>query len=98
MDRIHKYECSKEDWQEFITAINSKDRFEIDEEMYYYWLDVLPPVFMHQWIDFLPGHEGHKMFCEFGFAEGADYITVFFRSPDGKHFYGQKTNKMAKGR
>lgn len=95
MKKVYKYKCTKEEWKEFIATMNSGDKFEVDEEMYYYWLEVLPPIFMHKWIDFLPGHEGHKMRVEFGFAEGADYITVFFRSLDGKRFYGQKTNKMA---
>lgn len=94
---MFKYKCTKEEWKEFIEIMNSGERFEVDEEMYYYWLEVLPPIFMYQHIDFLPGHEGHKMQVDFGFAEGCEYITVFFRSPDGKQFFGQRTKKRARG-
>jgi hypothetical protein len=97
IEKIHKYEGTQDDWDEFITVMNSGDRFEVDEEMFDYWLGVLPPVFMNRYIDFLPGHEGHKMLVAFGFAEGADNITVFFRSPDGKKFYGHQTSKIARG-
>ena len=92
---MFRYKGTSEEWNEFIVTMNSGERFEIDEEMYYYWLEVLPPIFMHQHIKFLPGHEGHKMWADFGFAEGCECITVFFRSPDGKRFFGQKTKKMA---
>lgn len=95
MNKIYKYECSPEDWKEFISAFSSGDRFEIDEEMFFYWLEVLPPQFMDQEINYLPGHEGHKMRVDFGFAEGSEPITVFWRSLDHKKFYGQRTKKMA---
>ena len=38
---VFAYDCSKEKWQEFIEAMHSGDKFEIDEEMYFYWLEVL---------------------------------------------------------
>lgn len=72
--------------------MNSKKRFQIDEEMYFYWLEVLPPVFMNKYIKFLPGHEGHDMKVDFGFAEGVEEITVFWQF-DGK-FFGQGTSKV----
>jgi len=94
MDKVYRRECSSEEWGEFIKAMHSGEQFECDEEMYFYWLEVLPPIFMFQAIDFLPGHEGHRMKVDFGFAEGADCVTVFWRSPDKKRCFGQRTKKM----
>ncbi len=87
-------ECHGEEWTEFIKAMHSGKVFECDEEMYFYWLEVLPPIFMGGQINFLPGHEGHAMHVDFGFAEGAEPITVFWRSLDGKRFFGQRTKKI----
>jgi hypothetical protein len=64
-------------WSRFIEAMHSGEEVEIDEEMYYYWLEALPPVFMYKVID------GKKY--EFGFAEGAEPVTVFWRK-DGRFF------------
>lgn len=90
----YNYNCTTEQWQDFIKAMNSGERFQVDEEMFYYWLEVLPPVFMNREITFLPGHEGHRMYVSFGFAEGAEPITVFWVDPSDKHFYGQQTKKI----
>ena len=98
MSKVHKYECTSEEWKEFINAMHSGEKFECDEEMFFYWLEVLPPIFMSREITFLPGHEGHRMYCDFGFAEGEDYITVFWRDPEGKRFFGQRTKKIARER
>jgi hypothetical protein len=93
-------DCHDAKWAEFIEAMGSGQRFEVDEEMFDYWMDVLPPVLMNQNILFFPGRKGIPTPVSFGFAEGADYITVFW--VDGpkegpKHFYGQRTDKMARG-
>ena len=75
---IHSREDKSEGaWSRFIEAMHSGEEVEIDEEMYYYWLEVLPPVFMWKVID------GKKY--EFGFAEGAEPVTVFWRK-DGRFF------------
>lgn len=93
--KVHRYDDPDPGaWQAFIDAMCSGERFECDEEMYYYWLEVLPPVFMHREITFLPGHEGHLMRVDFGFAEGAEPVTVFWRSPDRTRFFGQRTTFM----
>ena len=94
MERIFNYQCSDEEWKEFIAARDSGEKFEVNEEMFYYWLEVLPPRFMNKDITFLPGHEGHPMRIDFGFAEGREEITVFWRSAAGKRFFGQRTGKI----
>ena len=95
--KIYKMDCSQKDWDEFIQVFNSGEKFEIDEKMYFYWLEVLPPVFMNRRIDFRPGHEGQKVFADFGFAEGAEEIKIFWKSIDGKRFFGQCTNQLNRG-
>ena len=99
--RVYRRNCSREEWTEFIKVMHSGEIFEADEEMAYYWLEVLPPVFMGRDILFLPGHEGHPMRVWFGFAEGAEPITVFWRNlyknPHEKaeyRYFGQRTNKI----
>ena len=94
MDKVYQRECSSEEWAEFIKVMHSGEVFECDEAMYFYWLEVLPPIFMFETITWLPGHEGHGMRVDFGFAEGAEPITVFWRSLDKKRFFGQRTKKM----
>ena len=97
MNVYRKSECKAEKWNEFIAAMHSGNEFEVDEEMFNYWLGVLPPVFMGRMITWLPCHEGHQMYVDFGFAEGFEPITVFWRSLDGKRFFGQRTHKINRG-
>jgi hypothetical protein len=74
--KVHCYEDkSPGAWDEFIKAMHSGQVFECDEEMYYYWLEVLPPAYMGKNV-VLP--DGQKVRAHFGFAEGADYITAFW--------------------
>ena len=114
---LYKYDCTPGNWKEFIAVMQSGQRFEIDEKMFYYWLEVLPPVFMNREIDYLPGHEvnvrksnvcqveidylpgheGRRQRVDFGFAEGAEAITVFWRDLEKRRFYGQRTNKINEG-
>ena len=97
MKVYRKSECKAEKWKEFIKAMHSGNEFEVDAEMFDYWLGVLPPVFMGRTITWVPCHEGHPMKVDFGFAEGAESITVFWRSLDGKRFFGQRTHKINRG-
>lgn len=93
-------ECHGPKWEEFIKVFTSGQRFEVDEEMWDYWLEVLPPVFMYKEIDYFPGREGIPTMASFGFVEGADYITVFWvEGPKhDRHLYGQRSNRIARGR
>ena len=87
--KVFKYE----DWQggngEFLKAMQSGDQFECDEEMFYYWLEVLPPVHMRRNV-ILPN--GDQVRASFGFAEGAEEITVFWHF--GDRYFGCRTNTI----
>lgn len=62
-------------WDRFINAMTSGEEFECDEEMFYYWLEVLPPAFMGRVVTF---PDGKKVKAYFGFAEGEDRIVAFW--------------------
>lgn len=81
------YSC--DNWDEMITATNSGEKFECTEDVFDYFLEVLPPVFMSKRIT-LP--DGEVVKASFGFAEGAETITAFWKS--GGKYYGCKTNVM----
>jgi len=93
--KVFKRDCTRAEWDKFITAMTSGQIFECDEEMFFYWLEILPPIFMHETIDYLPGYEGHPKKVSFGFAEGSGYIMVFWKSKG--RFYGQQTKRRAEG-
>jgi hypothetical protein len=78
-------------WQEFLAAMHSGDVFECDEEMYFYYLEVLPPVWMNRRME-VPGHGSVSTF---GFAEGQEPITAFWRK--GGRFFGQRTAIISEG-
>ena len=63
-----------------------------DEEMYDYWLDVLPAVYMGRLVT-LPN--GQRVRADFGFAEGIERITAFWHSA-GRCF-GCQTTQLNKG-
>ena len=83
---IFKYECSSEEWQKAIEAMRSGEIVEIDEEFYWYFLEVLPPVFMNKRID--------GKFYDFGFAEGCENIRLFWREcgEDKYRYYCKQSN------
>lgn len=82
-------------WAEFLTARDSGERFECDEAMAYYWLEVLPPVLFHQHVML----DGKPRAVWFGFAEGAELITVYWieRTLEGKRYFGQRTSILNPG-
>ena len=86
--KVYRYNCTPEEWKEFIEALHSGETLEIDGEMFMYWLEVLPPVYMHEEIEI----EGRKIFCSFGFAEGREPITDFWKE-NGKLFC-KRSNRM----
>jgi hypothetical protein len=89
------YTC--EAWQEMITAMHSGERIQIEEAVYDYFLEVLPPVYMGRRIT-LPG--GDTRTVGFGFAEGAEPITAFWCEGNrdaGWSFYCQRTEEMNRG-
>lgn len=66
------------EWKELIKAMDSGKRVLISESVYYYFLEVLPPVWM-----FKGG---------FYFAEGAEMLKRFAQSADG--YTVQQINKI----
>ena len=88
INEVFQYDCPKEEWKRFIEAKNSGQTFEIDEEMFFYWLEVLPPVYMAK----IQEIDGEQVPCSFGFAEGREYVTDFWRK-DGR-FFGKQSTRM----
>jgi hypothetical protein len=69
---VHRYDDPTPGaWQRFLEAMHSRRVFECDEEMAYYWLEVLPPVYMCRRGVVLPDGQG-VVYAQFGFAEGAE--------------------------
>jgi hypothetical protein len=87
--KVHRYDdFDPAGWGEFIQAMHSGERFEVDEEMYFYWLEVLPPAWMNRTVTV----GGEEIRSHFGFAEGYDKVTAFW-TKDGRYF-GQRTDIM----
>lgn len=87
------------DQQTFSAFIDARDRgqrCEISEALYNYFLEVLPPVLTNAWVQLV---DGTRVRADFGFAEGADRITAFWRArtPLGPRYYAQHTTTIAKG-
>jgi len=76
MEITEKVYTYKNDWTPFIEARESGATLAIDEEMFYYWLEVLPPVYMNKDVNI----NGAVRRCDFGFAEGCEPITDFWRT------------------
>jgi hypothetical protein len=87
---IHSVDCrgamdaSKPDhqerWARLIESMNKPNNItEIDEQTWYYWLEVLPPIVMHQRV-----RKGGRVYS-FGFAEGAEDIKGFWHQ-GGRYF------------
>jgi len=89
--KVFKYDSARDDWKEFIAAMNSGQIFEIDEENYYYWLEILPPIYMGQ----TQIINGQPIRCSFGFAEGREYIKDFW-TKDGR-FFGKMSDRLNRG-
>ncbi len=52
------------------------ERVEMDEELWWYYLEVLPPVHMRYRATLC---DGTQKDAAFGFAEGAELVTAFWR-------------------
>lgn len=76
---IFKYQCSREKWEEFINLWDQKLPILIDYEMYMYWLEVLPPVYMNKKQKVTINDAIFEKNCDFGFAEGFDYVVDFWK-------------------
>jgi hypothetical protein len=74
-----------ENWQETLNGLSSGKAVEVTPEVWDYFLEVLPPVFMGKKIKL---EDGTEVAASFGFAEGAEKIKAFWQK-DGKYFAGQ---------
>jgi len=83
---------TKENWAVSIAAMHSGECIQIDAAFYYYFLEVLPPVYMDRTVE-LPGFGKRRV--HFGFAEGAEQVTAFWS--ESKNFYCQRTKEMNHG-
>jgi hypothetical protein len=72
---VYRYGITGTEWPEFLSAMHSGEHVEMDREMWDYWLDVLPPVYMGRRVTLPSGHEIH---AAFGFAEGASLVVAFW--------------------
>jgi hypothetical protein len=84
---------TKEKWAEYINRPEPENKSEVDSEIYFYFLEVLPPIWINKDYSFNDGAVANK---SFGFAEGYEPITVFWEE-DGKYFSrrSKKMNAMA---
>lgn len=85
-----------EQWREFILEMQSGRTLEIDESIFFYWLEVLPPVYMNKckMIDVLDNGKEIEVDCSFGFAEGHSLIIDFWKS-EGRFFCKQSKELKA---
>lgn len=65
---------------------------EVSEEDFNYFLDALPPAFMYRNVELM---SGVTVYADYGFVEGADRVTAFFRH-EGK-FYAAATTLISRG-
>ena len=79
MTKLYTYEA---DFEQYVEDIQERKPLLIDEDMFYYWLEVLPPVYMFQMKTVQIDGVGHEKFCSFGFAEGFDCVIDFYAKYD----------------
>lgn len=89
---VYCYPCETDEWQAFLVAMKSGEEVEINEEMYDYWLGVLPPVMGPQDLPF-PDPK-HPMKYDFGFAEGRERITLFYSNLVRSRFFCRRSPYM----
>lgn len=75
---------TKDNWKEFIAALNGGQRCQITEEIYEYFFGVLPP----RWMGKTVSVGGEMILCDFGMGEGWDVTSAFWRE-DGQFFCQQ---------
>jgi len=78
----HNGRCARvvhtvENWAETIKAMDSGEVFECEEAVYWYFLEVLPPIYQRG--------------TEFGFAEGSEPVTKFWIK--GGRYFGKRTKE-----
>jgi len=76
-----------DDFKLYVEKIERGYTLEITEELFNYWLNVLPPVWMRRNFTF---KDGLNIPASFAFAEGSENLVIFWR--DGKKFFARKSN------
>lgn len=79
------------DLSAFHTARDQGGIVEVDEELFFYYLEILPPVFMYRTLYVA----GSLRRISFGFAEGAERITAFWE--EGNRYFCTLTDERARG-
>lgn len=86
---VHKYDdATPGAWKAFIKVMRSGEVFECDRAMYWYWLEVLPPVWMNRPLKV----DGHGTVSTFGFAEGDVPCVAFWQK--GNRYFGVQTKHV----
>ena len=89
--KVYTYE---NDLPEYIKALDRGDVCRVDEEMFYYFLEVLPPQYMNKLVEVEIDGVKYMKRCSFGFAEGAEFITDYWRGGEGVYF-AKRSRRMA---
>lgn len=87
-------EDPKTGYRELRQALEQGMVCEVDHDTYWYYLEVIPPVWMFRTLD-IPG-VGRRP-C-YGFAEGTERITAFWREEEGSgvRYFAWLTREVAR--
>lgn len=88
---VHRRDATGAAWEAFIHAMHSGAIVEIDEEMWTYWLNVLPPKFFRETLS-VGGVSRGVDFCQ---AEGYAPVVAFWRERGAQtRYFCQQTDIM----
>ena len=88
---------TRENWEGLMKAINAGERCQITDDIFDYFLDVLPPKFMHRQVELI---NGDHVTASFGFAEGAMQVIAFWRRTaveGGAQYFAQQSKLWSNG-
>lgn len=87
---------TEDTWDAFLAAMHRGQVLQIDEQLYDYFLEVLPPLFLGRRVTLL---DGSLQWADFGFAEGAEIVTAFWRKRTGEatQYFCGATNRVSRG-
>lgn len=88
--KVYTYE---NDFADFVCDRKKRKPLLIDSEMMYYWLEVLPPIYMNKVQTVKIDNVTFNRQCSFGFAEGREYVTDFWPAGDG-NYWALLSNRM----
>jgi hypothetical protein len=83
---------TRQHWEAFMKAVHAGERCQIDQDIYDYFLDVLPPKFMYAPVELV---NGERITAAFGFAEGAMQVIAFWRGE--ANYFAQQTKVWSNG-